>query len=294
MIPIGDVRICEFLKDDNYSKKIDTYNKKFLTELKTISLDTLNVGEVKFLLEVINYFETENFLSVKPENAISTLKKAPSIKIKNLIVEKSNYTGLREDFFPEFFNFLGIKICVYCHSQLAITFKKQDKKFKALLEADHYHSKSLYPYLSISLYNLYPVCASCNRNKGKKKIYFELYSNEKPKENIEFRIKDKSIIEDLLNFSATKLELEILYNDDYIKRFYLKEIYNSQVDIIEELVYKSRVYNETYRDNLKTYGIDDDTINRFVVGNYTSENDIYKRPLAKMMTDIAKDLELIK
>jgi hypothetical protein len=64
--------------------------------------------------------------------------------------------------------------------------------------------------------------------------------------------------------------------------------------MVEELVYKSKVYNTTYRENLKKFDIDDHTIDRFIVGNYTLKDDVYKRPLSKMMTDIATDLDLIK
>ena len=294
MIQIGDGKIRQFINNSINVKLIIDYNKGFLNGLKKIPLNDLNQEEKEYLKNIIAYFKIENFLLVEPEKTILTIGKTPSIKIKNLIIEKSNYKKVREEFLPYFFNFLGIKTCVYCHSQLALVFKKQDDKYKALLEADHYFSKSSYPYLSISLYNLYPVCSNCNRNKSKKKIHFKLYSNEPQKVDLEFKIKDKSIVENFLNFDASKLELEIIYDKDYIDTFYLNEIYHTQIDVVEELVYKSKVYNSTYRENLRTYGIDEDTINRFIVGNYNSEKDPYKRPLAKMMRDIAKDLELIR
>lgn len=292
MIPIGDNKVLQFIV--KYKKRLERLNKNILKRLKSIPKGELSNEEKTFLRNVIAFFDYESFFSIKPEDVINILGVTPTTKIKNLIYEKFEYDSRRDDLIPEFFNSLGLKVCVYCHSQLALTFKGKGDQFKALLEADHYHSKNKYPYLSVSLFNLFPVCSSCNRNKSRYKIDFNLYSNDLPKEIIKFKIKDKSIVEDFINFNASRLELEISYNEDYIKRFYLKEIYHTQIDLIEELVYKSKVYNDTYRDNLKTYGIDEDTINRFIVGNYTSENDVYKRPLAKMMADIAKDLELIK
>ncbi|MFP3591332.1 hypothetical protein [Chryseobacterium sp. SIMBA_038] len=292
MIPIGDIKVEQFVAKNK--KRLDLLSKNILNRLKTIPKVGLSDKEETFLQDIIIFFEHENFFSVKLENVIKALGTAPTPNIKNLIFEKFEYESRRNDLLPDFFNYLGLKVCIYCHSQLALTFKGKGDKFKALLEADHYRSKNKYPYLSVSLFNLFPVCGNCNRNKGSHKVDFNLYSNDQPNDIIKFKIKDKSIIEDFLNFSATKLEFEISYNEDYINRFQLKEIYNTQIDIIEELVYKSKVYNNTYRENLKTYGIDEDTINRFIVGNYTSESDVYKRPLAKMMTDIAKDLDLIK
>lgn len=292
MIPIGDSKVLQFIAKDK--KRLERLNKNILNRLKTIPKGELSNEEETFLQNIIVFFENKNFFSIKPEDVINILGITPTPKIKNLIYEKFEYDSRRDDLLPDFFNSLGLKVCIYCHSQLALTFKGRGDKFKALLEADHYRSKNRYPYLSVSLFNLFPVCANCNRNKSSHKIDFNLYSNDLPKEILNFKIKDKSIVENFINFNASKLELEILYNEDYINRFYLKEIYRTQIDIIEELVYKSKVYNDTYRDDLKTYGIDEDTINRFIVGNYTSESDVYKRPLAKMMTDIAKDLDLIK
>ena len=292
MIPIGDSKVEQFVFKNK--KRLDRLSKNILNRLKTISKVGLSNKEETFLQNIINFFEYENFFSIKLENVIKTLGNAPTANIKNIIFEKFEYESRRTDLLPEFFNYLELKVCIYCHSQLALVFKGKGNKFKALLEADHYQSKNKYPYLSVSLFNLFPVCGNCNRNKSSYRIDFNLYSNEQPRDIIKFKIKDKSIIEDFLNFNATKLELEISYNENFINRFHLKEIYNTQIDIIEELVYKSKVYNDTYRDNLKTYGIDEVTINRFIVGNYTSESNVYKRPLAKMMADIAKDLELIK
>jgi hypothetical protein len=34
-------------------------------------------------------------------------------------------------------------------------------------------------------------------------------------------------------------------------------------------------------------------INRFIVGNYTEDKDLLRRPLAKMMRDISEDIGLI-
>lgn len=292
MIPIGDSKVQQYLI--NNKKRLDGLSKNILTRLKTVPNIGLSNAEKTFLQNIIDFFENESFFSIKPETIIQILKSSPTIKIKNLVYDKFEYESRRTDLLPDFFSSLRLKVCIYCHSQLAIIFKGKAKGFKALLEADHYYSKDKYPYLSVSLYNLFPVCANCNRNKGNKKIDFNLYSNSSPKEKIAFKIKDKSFIENFLNFNASTLELDILYNIDYIDRFHLKKIYRTQIDVIEELVYKSKVYNDIYRENLKTYGIHDDVINRFIVGNYTSDSDVYQRPLAKMMTDIAKDLELIK
>lgn len=54
------------------------------------------------------------------------------------------------------------KFCPYCQQNMAITLYR-DKKSQAIRPTlDHFYPKSLYPYLSLSLYNLVPSCFNCN------------------------------------------------------------------------------------------------------------------------------------
>jgi hypothetical protein len=74
--------------------------------------------------------------------------------------------------------------CPYCGYMLVevIQVKPTDpkgKKDKALLDLDHYYSKSQNPYLAISFFNLIPSCHSCNSSyKGDKA--FELDTHLHP------------------------------------------------------------------------------------------------------------------
>ncbi|WP_433627622.1 hypothetical protein [Chryseobacterium cucumeris] len=294
MIPIGNSKVKDYLSASSNIKRFKSLSMKILHRLKLISKEDLIQEEIDFLESIIEYFADKNFFTINPKEAIETLKITPSKKVKDLIYNEFNYEARRRDTFPNFFNFLGIKTCVYCHAQFALSFENSEGKFVGLLQADHYNSKDKYPYLSVAFYNLYPVCGNCNLNKSNIDVEFELYSNKAPAINLQFKIEDKSFIKNFLEFDKSKLKIEIQYNEDYINKFYLNEIYKTQTDIVEELVYKSKVYNTTYRENLKKFDIDDPTIDRFIVGNYTLKDDVYKRPLSKMMTDIATDLDLIK
>lgn len=80
--------------------------------------------------------------------------------------------------------------------------------------------------------------------------------------------------------------------------FEIQGIYDTQMDVIEELVIKSQIYNDSYKQSLihlfPNLFAKHDLSNRMFLGNYDNPNDIHKRPMAKFMQDIARDLKLIK
>lgn len=80
--------------------------------------------------------------------------------------------------------------------------------------------------------------------------------------------------------------------------FSIKEIHDTQKDIIAELIVKNQIYNESFKDILQKsfskLSLSQNDFDRVIVGNYTKEKDIHKRPFSKMTMDIAKQLGLIK
>lgn len=78
---------------------------------------------------------------------------------------------------------LNIKVCPYCNIQLLPKLARAGKKKDMhLLEMDHFLPKSLYPYFSLSFYNLIPACLNCNqRLKGK--THTRLETHVHPYEN---------------------------------------------------------------------------------------------------------------
>mgnify|MGYP001451885935 CR=1 FL=1 len=237
-----------------------------------------------------------------PKMVKGVLKQAKS-PIKNQILDALGYKSLRNSFYPKYFNDIGIKACVYCNSQLTITANKKSAKF----DVDHYHPKDDYPFLSISLFNLYPSCASCNRLKSTKKVKFELYTDEVSKTKLsdyKFKLESNAKAKYLTTKNKESIEFsfeEPIYPSGYKKFndvFHIEGIYKTQLDLIEELIIKSQVYNENYLKSLKnSFGklnLHPELFKRMLVGNYTEDRDIHKRPMSKLVMDIAKELELIK
>lgn len=230
------------------------------------------------------------------------------------VVKALRYDALRGKEFPEYLKSANIKTCVYCNSQNTLIIEKIyfDKKKRrvvdtlAKLELDHYHSKSKYPFLATSFFNLYPTCGNCNKAKSDKDALFELYTYSNDLDIFKFKIDDKSILKYWINFDKEDLKIDlkpIYYKDkktlkNHNELFQVQAIYDKQKDFGEELVWKAKVnpkiYRETMYKTFKSLFPDKTYIDRAIIGNYVKPEETYKRPMAKYTQDIARQLKLIK
>lgn len=265
--------------------------------------------EIEELIKEFDLINKSGFLDKK-------IKPKEKFKFHEKIVNAMRYDEVRNSEFHHIVDATGIKTCVYCNSQLAIVTsfsfydKKQSKrkpKTMAKFELDHYYSKSKYPFLSTSFFNLYPVCGNCNRAKSDNPIDFELYTDTPDNlETFNFWIDDQSILDYWLdpikNHKNLKVQFECINsNDDYLinynSMFGIQGIYDTQTDLAEELVHKAKVYSNSYKeslvDNFKDLFPDKMILNRIIVGNYAEASEIHKRPMAKYTQDIARQLGLI-
>jgi len=234
------------------------------------------------------------------------------------IVKAMGYSDMRKKEFPAFFQNLEIKTCIYCHSQLTLIvtkelYKRREgihnkgdvKKRSAKLELDHFHAKSDYPFLSTTFYNLYPVCANCNKSKKDKVCKFELYTDSDDLDAYRFKLTPASVVTYWRTQNREDLQIDFLHLQgiladkvEFDNMFDIHEIYKTQTDIAEELLHKKLVYNKAYRKNLardfEKLFPDPALIKRLIIGNYDRPEDIHKRPMAKFVQDIATDIRLIK
>jgi len=272
-------------------------------------------AEKRYLQSIIADFEDIVLSSPKElknwKKNIGKIPKPPKLRkgVMNLserIIHALGYKKLRTSFYPKYFQLIGINSCVYCNSQLTVaidSISKGKNVVKAKFQVDHYIPKSLYPFLSISLYNLYPVCASCNNVKGGKEIHFKLYSddvNNTKKSDFKFKLEDGCVAKfskkkdiDKIKITFVEPPQDISFNDT----FDILGIYNTQKDLVEELIYKSEIYTKSYKDNLiKSFPKifrNESVTNRIIIGNYSFPNEIHNRPMSKFVQDIAEDLGLI-
>ncbi len=66
----------------------------------------------------------------------------------------------------KFVETIDLKTCPYCNRNY--TFIVDEESGKLRPEIDHFYPKSIYPFLSMSFYNLIPSCPICNHTKSSK------------------------------------------------------------------------------------------------------------------------------
>lgn len=287
------VKLAHLLVSTKYN--FNSNQLKYLFDLKK-NLDIIILLKPDKLIE-------RNYKIPKSWKANIGIKNSKKKKFNDLIIEILNYKKLRSNFYPKYFKELGIKTCVYCNAQLSVVTEGNNNHI-AKFQVDHYWAKTDFPSLSISFYNLYPTCASCNNSKRDKVIEFNLYTDKNidtKESNFEF-VLDKSCEAKFLtnrNIDVIKFEFtESDINKPFQKTFDIQGIYDTQKDIVEELIIKKQIYNNTYIRTLKDsfpslFNNSTSLSNRIIIGNYSFADEIHKRPLAKFTQDIARQLKLI-
>jgi 5-methylcytosine-specific restriction endonuclease McrA len=300
------------------SKGLNATDKAFLTKIKT---KFNSVSKIFNLIMESDFSHIISEIGITPKLVRKKNTKTDELysNIKTQIIDAFDYKKLRADILPKIYQKIGIKACVYCNSQLTVSIdfikeiKRSKKKVeyiemidakKAKFQVDHYLPKDKYPYLSISIFNLYPVCASCNLAKGIKEVEFELYKNSDFETLFDFSITWESIVEYLVSKNNTTLKIGFKEPNPPVNKFKFESVFNingiyeTQKDLVEELIIKSIIYNDSYKESLKQsfstiFPNDLSLSSRIIIGNYENEDDIHKRPMSKFTQDIARQLKLI-
>lgn len=207
------------------------------------------------------------------------------------------------------FHNLGIKSCIYCNAQFAVTIDKSSGHYIGHYDLDHNLPKVQYPFLATNFFNLVPCCGHCNSAKKDANIKFRLYQTNKQKlEPLCFEINEKKLVRYLTTFNRDDIDVRLKDMHTYPvevktmaemfnERFHIDSLCREHRDIIEELLWKYKIYNQNYISMLEQqFSLifpDDINFNRFLLGNYDRPEDIHKRPLAKLIQDIARQLNMI-
>lgn len=257
-----------------------------------------------------NSFETtfdlyNNLLNINELTAKISIDKDKEESLASRLISVLGYNKfVRQGVYPSLIHQIGIKSCVYCNANYAVTTKDGNGYF----EIDHWKPESKYPFLSTSFYNLQPCCPYCNKRKGadRERQYFKLYEEDKnvPLNVFEFQIPRgallRYIIKNDLNhlkirFKAADPSYEQVRNDAEYK-FGIEELYNEHIDVVEEMMWKAKFYNNVIIGSMtwlfrEKHPVVD--VARFKLGTYADEDEVHKRPLTKMMQDIGKQLMVI-
>ena len=223
-----------------------------------------------------------------------------------LIIQALDYDSARY-FYRDYVPLMGIKTCVYCNAQYAVTFVSKGGRDYAQFEVDHWKPKNKYPFLCISFYNFVPSCPSCNKHKGENELQYSLYS-EVPKviggteyNPFEFRVSDGSLSRFLNSYQANILRLEFrsrtgdaAMEQDYA-RFGINEMYECFKDEAALCIQRYLFYSDAYRKQLQNnYGLvfaNNLHYDEFIYGIPFGLKNTLHRPLSKMIQDIRSQLE---
>lgn len=220
---------------------------------------------------------------------------------KEWVQEALRYDDYIREHIVPYIRKIDIRTCVYCNAQYALTIDSAGRT-RAMYQFDHFYSKSRYPMLSISFFNLQPCCSSCNTSKNNRRARFNLYVEDPHQANSPyiFQLEKKSILEYKLKRKALKIlfdapnDKKLLNNTERL--FHISELYASLTDVAGELIWKACAWNKSYLSQLlfKNKSLDKNLLNRVLYGFYTEEKDILKRPLTKFQQDIARQLGILK
>lgn len=267
----------------------------------------------------------EFILKPKYLNAAVKIDKADPFSFADLIIKAMDYKGVREKVFPDYIrnDALGIKTCVYCNAQFAITaetepaltpamIKKRGKRrgrkqqprpaiLRANYELDHNLPKSIYPYLCTNFYNLIPCCSSCNKHKSDQLLDYTLYAKDGDDlEPLYFELPTDDLLKFQIFNVCRGLHVELhdksdgSLAEDFNKRFAINAIYKEHSEEIRELLWRHKIYTlsgiAALKDGFKDLFQDGFDIDRFVLGTYADSMDVFKRPLTIMKQDVMKQL----
>lgn len=225
-----------------------------------------------------------------------------SKKFWELVVDKMHYEKEVRPVMIPIIEALGIKACVYCNVQYALTINHS----KGLFELDHRYPKSKYPFLCTSFYNLQPSCPTCNHGKKTATSDFGLYTNDKselkpfhlltnPQVYLRKRRLDQKLIAVHLIASDVNDKDQVLLAKSHEGDFAIDATYKEITDIAEETIWRCRSYDDTYKELfLKNFPelYDKDSLHRFIFGVY-AEGNVHKRPLTKLIRDIEEDMRVV-
>lgn len=195
---------------------------------------------------------------------------------------------------------LDITTCTYCNRNYTNTIISKDLRKISRPQFDHYFDKKNYPLLKLSFFNLIPSCSPCNTGvKLNKPFLLETHTHPYLDNKVgEFQFSYKFT-------NDSKSGLRILLNSDDQSRIFetlkdleLEEVYNANVDILQDLLKTRQAYSDKYltilsEQVLEGIKLSKEGLYRLAFGSHYNENKFLERPFSKFKKDILKELKII-
>lgn len=304
--PVNDDAVSGYLFDLEDYLRNDCFYPQYADYVQTIinnysEIITLQSNEFQSYCDD-NFGLTKAQLATKITPPIGNTRFEKK-RLYELILEAMRYDAVRDKEYLSYIKKIGIKSCIYCNAQFSVTTKATNGRLSGKYELDHFYPKSTYPFLSTSFFNLALSCSHCNKSKSDKTALFSLFVTDYNLiDRFSFSLDKRSMLRYLL--TQNEQELKIIFSSvdanltaDHESLFHITELYNEHKDIVEEIIWKSKIYNKSYTDSLSDSFCklfpQTSNFNRFILGNYDNPSDMHKRPMSKLIQDIARQLKLI-
>lgn len=245
-----------------------------------------------------------NSRSLSKLGGVKTRSKSNSDKYYEY--DKKKYNKIKREFFEKIYND-GNYYCPYCWKTLIVHWKNRKNQLIRSYDIEHFLPRSLYPDLSVNLYNWLPACMSCNQRLKKSinplyKIVWNdwifhpyLWFIKKDNHNKYYFDYNENIFD---NFSFVENWNKNILNSTHWITFQLDNLYLYWEDtykIFDFIYYKQSLIIDEYRkfNNTKTI---DEYIDYFFNEYYPkNEIDLLKYDNWKFKYDLINDLrEILK
>lgn len=275
-------------------RRIDTitYSKSlaFINDFIIDDLEEILIGTPEKLLKLHHFYNLKI-------NANTNLRKDIDEVFKyDLFTDKKKTLYDAYDLAED----LDITSCTYCNRNYTNTIISKDLRKISRPQFDHYFDKKNYPLLKLSFFNLIPSCSTCNTGVKLNK-QFGLKTHTHP-----YRDNTANDFQFSYKFTnETKNGLRITLNSDKqskisrtIKDLELEEVYNANVDILQDLLKTRQAYSDKYltilsEQVLEGIKLSKEELYRLAFGSHYNEDQFLERPFSKFKKDILTELNIV-
>ena len=149
---------------------------------------------------------------------------------------------------------LNLITCPYCGQNYISIIKNKNKRYVLEADLDHYYPKSVYWYLTLNLYNLIPICRTCNstyKGDNNNHIINPYIEAIEDKITFEFENIDNHLLKNenvIVNIKEKAPNNRNLVN--HIKMLELKYRYEFYQNLIKSVILKRHKYNDKYLEQV--------------------------------------------
>lgn len=213
-------------------------------------------------------------------------KKSNQTTVKSYLLNKYE-SGLKK---KSFVDKTKVTVCPYCNRNFINVTDSANGS-----QLDHFYNKSKYPIFALSFYNLIPSCGPCNLKKGKQEFDYSPYDDKLVNPVFTFRPKSMNFVTDVEEFTIEWKDKDNLIAKEREEKLDLLNLYQLHRDVVQELFWKNEIYSDFYKKKIyENFQIGASQIERLITGVYTDKKNYGKRPLSNLVTDISREIGLLR